>query len=73
MRLVCEEGMKKAISPCYKCEERVIGCHGSCERYQAYAGIVAENRDEHYKESEKLHGLISKRREKERYKNKGEK
>lgn len=65
--------MKKTISPCYKCEDRVLGCHGVCERYQAYAGIVAENRAErldHIKHSEKL---ISTRRERERNKFKGEK
>ena len=38
--------MKKAISPCYKCEERHVGCHGQCEKYQEYAGIGAENREE---------------------------
>lgn len=37
--------MKKPIAPCYKCEERHIGCHATCERYLEYAGIVAENRE----------------------------
>ena len=23
-------------SPCYKCSERAIGCHGKCEKYQDY-------------------------------------
>ena len=40
------ERMKKVESPCYKCEDRVVGCHGTCERYQTYAGIMANNRDE---------------------------
>lgn len=40
--------MKKMISPCYKCEEREIGCHGTCERYQTYAGVMATARDERF-------------------------
>lgn len=23
-------------TPCYKCEERHLGCHGSCEEYKAF-------------------------------------
>ena len=23
-------------SPCYKCPDRAIGCHGKCEKYQDY-------------------------------------
>ena len=23
-------------APCHKCEDRHVGCHGSCERYKAY-------------------------------------
>ena len=38
--------MKKPKAPCFKCEDRVIGCHGSCERYKEYAGIVAQDREE---------------------------
>ena len=64
--------MKKVKSPCYKCEDRVVGCHGSCEKYKAYAGIVADNRAERFEANEKNHALISKRREKERAKFKGE-
>ena len=45
--------MKKPIAPCYKCEERHIGCHSTCERYQAYAGIVAESREERREFAEK--------------------
>lgn len=25
-------------SPCYGCEKRAIGCHGSCEKYIAFRG-----------------------------------
>ena len=65
--------MRKPIAPCYKCEERQLGCHSSCERYQEYAGIVEQNRIERATTNEKNYGLISKRREKERNKRKGEK
>ena len=26
----------KPQSPCYKCEDRRVGCHAECERYSAY-------------------------------------
>lgn len=26
----------KLKSPCYKCEDRKIGCHGFCEKYKEY-------------------------------------
>lgn len=64
---------KKPISPCYKCEERQLGCHSSCEKYKQYAGIVEEERQARYELNEQKYGLISKRREKERAKLKGEK
>lgn len=67
------EHMKKAVSPCYKCEDRVIGCHGSCERYKLYAGVMADNRTERFETNEKNYALMSKRREKERAKFKGDK
>ena len=28
--------MKRIYSPCFKCEKRVIGCHGTCEDYIKY-------------------------------------
>lgn len=27
----------KTASPCYGCENRTVGCHGSCELYKVYA------------------------------------
>jgi hypothetical protein len=27
---------KRLVSPCYGCEDRQVGCHGSCERYAKY-------------------------------------
>lgn len=26
--------------PCYHCEDRAIGCHGSCEKYKAWKSEV---------------------------------
>ena len=34
--------MSPPRSPCYKCEERSPGCHGSCEIYKNW---IAENED----------------------------
>ena len=34
--------MKKPDGPCYKCQDRQPGCHGACERYEAYKA-EAEN------------------------------
>ena len=42
------ERMKKVMSPCYKCEDRVVGCHSRCEKYLEYSGIMASNREENY-------------------------
>lgn len=28
--------MQRPTSPCKECEEREVGCHGRCEKYQAY-------------------------------------
>lgn len=28
--------------PCKDCEERIVGCHGSCERYLAYRKDVSQ-------------------------------
>lgn len=28
--------MKRPTSPCKECEDREAGCHGRCEKYQAY-------------------------------------
>lgn len=48
------ENMKKVLSPCYKCEERKLGCHSVCERYIAYAGVMAENRQERREYGERI-------------------
>lgn len=28
--------MKKPDAPCFRCEDRIPGCHGSCEKFLAY-------------------------------------
>lgn len=30
------------IAPCKDCPDRVVGCHGKCEKYQAYRVEVDE-------------------------------
>lgn len=42
-------------SPCYECEDRVLGCHSSCEKYADFRKIwdnISKNRavstKEHY-------------------------
>lgn len=37
--------MKKIYNPCFKCERRVIGCHGSCEDYAKYQNEIRMNAD----------------------------
>ena len=31
---------KRGKSPCYKCTERYMGCHGECEKYANYKDSV---------------------------------
>lgn len=33
---LCFRSSKLDTSPCYGCDERVVGCHSSCERYKEY-------------------------------------
>ena len=28
--------MPVASSPCFECPDRVLGCHGTCEKYKAF-------------------------------------
>lgn len=32
------------IAPCKDCPERVLGCHSTCEKYQAFNAWAIENR-----------------------------
>lgn len=34
-----------STSPCYKCVDRHIGCHGVCERYKAYSDAEADKKN----------------------------
>jgi len=29
-------------APCHNCDDRVLGCHDTCERFQAYRQKMAE-------------------------------
>ena len=33
---MCIRPAKLKTTPCQGCEDRKVGCHGSCERYKAY-------------------------------------
>ena len=33
---MCFRANKLTISPCMDCEDRMVGCHGSCERYKEF-------------------------------------
>lgn len=37
--------MKRIYSPCFKCERRVIGCHGACEDYAKYQNEIRMSAD----------------------------
>lgn len=32
----------KPQSPCLECEERIIGCHAACEKYEQYRSELEE-------------------------------
>ena len=33
---MCFRARRLTISPCKGCEDRVVGCHGGCERYKDF-------------------------------------
>lgn len=41
--------MGRKISPCKDCEERVLGCHSTCEKYQEFNAYMEEQRKARYK------------------------
>lgn len=45
--------MKNPKAPCYKCGDRVVGCHSTCDRYKEYAGIMAIDRESRRETSER--------------------
>lgn len=36
----------KLKPPCYKCEERKLGCHGSCDKYKEYRDMKDKQNNE---------------------------
>lgn len=38
-------------APCMGCRDRAVGCHGSCEKYQAYLKTREAIRKSNYQES----------------------
>ena len=56
-------GMGKGITystsgrdcPCCGCQERTVGCHGTCERYKAWNGKRQAERQERIKKTSLLH------------------
>lgn len=43
MTIIAGNGRVPA-SPCFGCGERQAGCHGTCERYRAWADLNAEDK-----------------------------
>ena len=36
----------KSKPPCLECNERKVGCHGTCEGYQAYHKALGEEKEQ---------------------------
>ncbi len=36
MRKIYRSNRRSQYSPCYKCPERIPGCHGKCEKYMEW-------------------------------------
>lgn len=57
-------------SPCFKCTERAVGCHGTCETYRTWSAKRDEAKMARRKYEEAvdftMRGLLKGRREKER-------
>ena len=54
MRVGIKYGCGANNNPCFECKDRHIGCHGSCEKYQAQRkewNRIIENRQ---KETKKI-------------------
>ena len=52
--------MKRIYSPCFKCERRVIGCHGTCEDYIIYRKEIKMTEDvfSNYAKDEKIDNVL---------------
>ena len=56
--------MKKSF-PCYGCEDRVLGCHGTCEKYAKARSEVRKEQIERWKAYEAdsyLRGIVVRNR-----------
>jgi len=51
-------------NPCYKCERRVPGCHGSCPDYAEYAEKNRRRSEAIYHEKVRVNACKTKRRKK---------
>lgn len=40
------------LAPCYKCEDRSVRCHSTCEKYKAFAQEREKIREQKAKERE---------------------
>lgn len=36
--------MSRPKAPCYQCNDRVFGCHGTCKRYNDFKQEIAERK-----------------------------
>ena len=52
---------KQPIAPCYKCKERVVGCHSKCEKYLEFSEVVRAERENRLAENERVHKTFSAR------------
>jgi len=41
--------------PCYGCQERTVGCHGTCEKYKAWDGKRQAEKLERFRRISILH------------------
>ena len=49
--------LRKDTFPCRDCQDRAVGCHGSCEKYKE-AKSTYEKQVIEYKKAEKLEDLV---------------
>lgn len=49
--------MEPATSPCKNCEDRSVGCHGSCEKYAEWKGQQDWTNRRRYKPRRRSHRI----------------
>lgn len=47
------------MNPCYKCEERAMGCHSRCEKYKAWKAWWDEAQKERRRQEEGIQSVIN--------------